>query len=172
MPDKSASTGQGGLQLYDKMTVSGAKTQPVSSPAPARKVPRAPRAVSSESYREIARRYSRQYGVDESLVLAVIQVESAFNANAVSPKGAQGLMQIMPGTQKHLNLDDPFDPEANIEAGVRYLRDMVDRFGSVELALAAYNAGPGNVEKHKGLPPFRETVGYLVKVLILSKYMK
>lgn len=106
-----------------------------------------------------------KHGVDSSLLKAVIQAESGFNPNAVSSAGAQGLMQLMPRTAAGLGVSDPFDPEQNIDAGARYLKGQIDRFGSVEKALAAYNAGPAAVVKYGGVPPFRETQNYVNKVL-------
>lgn len=106
-----------------------------------------------------------RHGVDPHLVLAVIDVESGGDANAVSPAGAQGIMQIMPETARELDLTAPFDPEANIDAGVRYLRQMLTRFGDLRLAVAAYNAGPGAVERHGGIPPYPETQTYVARVL-------
>ncbi len=106
-----------------------------------------------------------QYGVDPRIVLAVIDVESGGDAGAVSPAGAQGIMQIMPETARELDLAAPFDPAANIDAGVRYLRQMLQRFGDLRLALAAYNAGPGAVERHGGIPPYPETQMYVDRVL-------
>ncbi|THB63107.1 MAG: lytic transglycosylase domain-containing protein [Desulfovibrio sp.] len=117
---------------------------------------------------EIAKHYSRVYGMDERLIQAVIEVESGYDVNAVSSAGAEGLMQIMPGTQRDLGVTNSFDPDENIEAGVRYLQTMIDRFGTVELGLAAYNAGPSNVERYGGIPPFDETQQYVRKVL--SRY--
>lgn len=95
---------------------------------------------------------SRVSGLDPDLIRAVIRVESNNDHLAISPKGAQGLMQLMPGTQAHLGVTDPFDPRANVEAGSLYLRRQLDAFGTLELALAAYNAGPGNVQRHGGIP--------------------
>lgn len=109
-------------------------------------------------------RHAKAYGLDPALVTAMVEVESGFNLKAVSPKGAQGLMQIMPGTAKDLNLKDSFDADKNIEAGTRYLKQLLDRFGTAELALAAYNAGPGTVTKAKGVPAIAETRQYLAKV--------
>ncbi|EFI33956.1 Lytic transglycosylase catalytic [Desulfonatronospira thiodismutans ASO3-1] len=109
--------------------------------------------------------YSRRYQVDPDLIRAMIQVESNFDARAVSLAGAQGLMQIMPETQKDLGLKDPFDADSNVEAGVRYYRWLLNRFQDTELALAAYNAGPSRVEKYGGIPPFEETVNYVDRVL-------
>lgn len=110
-------------------------------------------------------RASRTHALDPRLIAAVIRAESGYDPGAVSPRGAQGVMQIMPATQRELGLDDPFDPEANVEAGSRYLRQQLDRFGSLELALAAYNAGPGNVLKYGGMPPFDETRTFVRRVL-------
>lgn len=109
--------------------------------------------------------YSRKNGLDPRLVYALIEQESRFNACAVSPKGAQGLMQIMPDTQKLLGLTDPFDPERNIAAGTKYLKAMLDQFKTEVQALAAYNAGPGAVAKHGGVPPYDETKDYVLKVV-------
>ncbi len=106
-------------------------------------------------------------GLDPDLIRAVIRVESNNDPRAISPKGAQGLMQLMPGTQAHLGVTDPFDPRANVEAGSIYLRRQLDTFGTLDLALAAYNAGPGNVQRHGGIPPFAETRNFVQRVLAL-----
>lgn len=109
--------------------------------------------------------HSRRQGVSADLVRAVIQVESAFNPTAVSHKGAMGLMQLMPATAAELGVSDPFHPDENIRGGVTYLRRLLDRYnGKVELALAAYNAGIGNVEKYGDVPPFKETQNYVKKI--------
>jgi soluble lytic murein transglycosylase-like protein len=116
--------------------------------------------------------HAGRHGIDPQLVRAVIEVESGFEPEAVSRAGAQGLMQIMPSTGQDLGLSAPFDPESNIEAGVRYLRQMIDQFGTVPLALAAYNAGPNAVKRHGGIPPYAETEHYVQKVLSLYLRLK
>lgn len=115
---------------------------------------------------QIIRSCSAEFGVDRSLVKAVIHAESGYNPNAVSSKGATGLMQLMPGTARDLKVADSYNPADNIRGGVRYLRFLLDTFkGDVTLALAAYNAGLGKVAKHGGIPPYEETRNYVSKVL-------
>ncbi|MEJ5329577.1 MAG: lytic transglycosylase domain-containing protein [Desulfobaccales bacterium] len=114
----------------------------------------------------LIQKYSRQYGVDPALVRAVIRHESGFNPQAVSPKGAQGLMQLMPGTADLMGVRNPFDPEQNIMGGVGYLRYCLDRFGhNVPLAVAAYNAGPERVAKTGAIPPIPETQTFVHNVV-------
>lgn len=106
------------------------------------------------------------YQVPVNLLKAVAKAESNFTADAVSPCGAQGIMQLMPATARYLGVADSFDPAQNIMGGAKYLRQMLDRFdGDVSMAVAAYNAGPGAVEKYNGVPPYRETQNYVAKVL-------
>jgi transglycosylase-like protein with SLT domain len=112
----------------------------------------------------IIEKYAAKHQLDPWLIRGVIQVESNFQPHAVSPVGAGGLMQLMPGTASYLGCRDRFDVEQNIAAGSRYLRMMLDRFGKEDLMIAAYNAGPGNVERYGGIPPFAETQRYVVKV--------
>lgn len=115
---------------------------------------------------ELIKKHADRLGVDPDLVHAVMRQESGFNSRAVSPKGAMGLMQLMPGTAASMGVGDPFDPEENIRGGVKYLRLCLDRFGGdLTRALAAYNAGPQNVEKYGGCPPFAETRDYIARVM-------
>lgn len=111
------------------------------------------------------REASQQTGLPEALIDAVIRTESGYRPRAVSRTGAVGLMQLMPGTARALGVSDAFDPRQNILGGARYLRRMYDRFGSLELAVAAYNAGPAAVSRHAGVPPYRETQRYVKVVL-------
>ncbi|NLC70658.1 MAG: lytic transglycosylase domain-containing protein [Desulfuromonadaceae bacterium] len=113
----------------------------------------------------LVKRYATRYGLEEELVNAVIKVESDYDASAVSSKGAQGLMQLMAETARDMDVADPFDMEDNIRGGSRYLRLMLDLFeGNVDLALAAYNAGPSAVQRYGGIPPYNETLRYVEKV--------
>ena len=128
------------------------------------------RPVPQATWAEWIRTYAGAYGVDPRLVQALMQAESAYNPRAVSRKGAIGLMQLMPGTARELGVSDPFDPEENIRGGVSYLRRMVDLFGGrLEHVLAAYNAGPGAVQRYGGIPPYAETRQYVQRVLGLYR---
>lgn len=123
-------------------------------------------SVNPAEYEQLIRNCADKYGVSHSLVKAVIHAESGYNPNALSSKGASGLMQLMPGTAKSLNVADRFNPKDNVEGGVKYLRFLLDTFrGDVSLALAAYNAGLGKVAKYGGIPPYNETRTYVNRVL-------
>ncbi len=122
-------------------------------------------ALKSAPYDASINEHSRRHGVAADLVRAVIQVESAFNPVAVSNKGAMGLMQLMPATAQELGVNNPFDPDQNIRGGVAYLKQLLNRYDQrVELALAAYNAGIGNVAKYGAVPPFKETRSYVDRI--------
>jgi len=116
---------------------------------------------------------AKQYSIPFNLVKSIIKVESGFNSQAVSHKGAQGLMQLMPDTAKLMDVWDPFDPGQNIMGGTKYFRMLLDRFsGKVKLALAGYNAGPLRVEEHKGIPPIKETQDYVERVIAYYLHLK
>jgi soluble lytic murein transglycosylase-like protein len=126
------------------------------------------RAMTSRELDSIIEEAARRHDVDANLVRSLIKVESNFNAHAVSPKGAMGLMQLMPGTARTLNVSNPFDPQQNVDAGVRHLKHLLQDFnGDVRLSLAAYNAGAGAVARSKGVPPYAETRNYVKRITAL-----
>jgi len=126
---------------------------------------RVPEGADQTKVMAFIRYYSRRYKVNPALIRAMVEVESGFALGAVSPKGAEGLMQIMPGTGRDLGLVDPFDGAKNLEAGIRYFKSLLDTFGSTRLALAAYNAGPARVAKTGAVPDIPETRDYVDRVL-------
>lgn len=125
-----------------------------------------------KSIEEIIAEIASKFHIDAGLVKAIIAVESNCNPSAVSRKGAQGLMQLMPRTAKDLKVGQPFDPRENVVGGVKYIKGLLASYGDLRLALAAYNAGPGAVNKYAGIPPYRETINYVKKVLKYYKMYK
>jgi len=143
---------------------------PTPAADPAEQSSAAPQDLSvleSTPYGQIIASMSEVHGVNPLLVRALIQVESGYKLKAKSPRGAMGLMQLMPSTAREYKVRNPFEPKANIEAGIKHLKSLIDRFG-VEIALAAYNAGEGAVMKFNGIPPYRETRNYVSRILALA----
>lgn len=139
----------------------------VDGPPPERKHVSRKNFPNMNKYDSLIKKAGKKYYVSAALIKAVVMAESGMNPNAKSRVGAQGLMQLMPATAEGLGVADPWDPQQNIEGGTKYLRKNIDRFGDIRLALAAYNAGPGNVKKYKGIPPFEETQVYVERVMDL-----
>ena len=159
----------GHLVLSNVRTESGAPAATRTYAVPRAETVRATRYVTANrawQYETLITEHSRLNGVRSDLVRAVMQVESAFNPNAISPKGAMGLMQLMPATMRQYGVRNAFNPAENVRAGVAYLRALLDRYSNnEELALAAYNAGPGAVDKYgQAIPPYRETQNYVAKI--------
>ena len=140
-------------------------------PLPAPKAARVENFPYLNHFDALLQEASREHGVPFGLLKAVCLAESGMNASAVSKAGAQGLMQLMPATARNLGVTDSFDPGQSIDGGARYLAAQYKRFHSYRLALAAYNAGPGAVKKHKGIPPFEETQAYVPKVMALWEHL-
>ena len=131
-----------------------------------KKIMSTPKQSSANSYDQIIQMKSIKYDIEPSIIKALISAESDWDVNAVSRKGAMGLMQLMPSTAEDMQIQNPFDPEQNIEAGTKYLRLLLNRFsGDLELAVAAYNAGPSTVEKYGGIPSFPETRKFVKNVI-------
>lgn len=150
-----------GVMHFTNAPTSGKYKFYLREPRPARLTPGPP-----DRYDAIIDEAAQRHGVPQALIKAVIKAESDFDPQAVSGRGALGLMQIMPANLEVLAVTDPFNPHENIMGGVRYLREMLERFGQdLQLALAAYNAGPGAVEQYRMIPPFPETQRYIQKVL-------
>ena len=128
---------------------------------------------ANEAYDDIIQEAAAEYDMDPNLIHAVMQAESAFHPYAVSRAGAEGLMQLMPELSDEIGVDDAFDPRENIRGGARYLKRLLDYHnGNIDLALASYNAGPGNVERYGGVPPFRETRNYVKTIKQILKARK
>jgi soluble lytic murein transglycosylase len=169
----AAAAGDAGGQIYtfvDSRGVTHFSNVPndpryVPIPKPRRHpVPR-PRAPHYVGYDGLILLTALEHGVPPGLVKAVIAAESLFDSDAVSRKGAQGLMQLMPTTASKLGVADPFSADQNVRGGVRYLRQMLDRYGDMQRALAAYNAGPKAVDRYHGVPPYPETRAYVQRVM-------
>lgn len=148
---------------YPEPTPTPAAPQDLTEPQPLRLL------EAATPYSEIISAMSQAHGVDPVLVSALIQVESGYRARARSPKGAMGLMQLMPSTARLYKVRNPFDPKANIEAGIKHLKSLIEQFDDdIELVLAAYNAGEGAVKKFNGIPPYRETRNYVSRILSIA----
>lgn len=155
------------MGAYTEVTI---KWNPISVPDRFKKKANRKAGISDAEVRESVQHYARRYGIPESLIYAVIRAESNFNPYAVSSAGARGLMQLMPSTAVQMDVTDIFDPAQNIAGGSQYLAEMLRMFGNdLDLALAAYNAGPGAVQKHGGIPPYEETRQYVSRV---KRFMK
>lgn len=157
----------GGEIVCDAATITRFAPDEVPYPEPGSAGPATPTpAADAVPFGEIIDKVSARHGVDAKLVRAVITVESAYRQSARSRKGAMGLMQLMPDTARQYSVANPYDPESNIDAGIRYLKALLDRL-PVELALAAYNAGEAAVQKFRGMPPYPETRAYVARILQL-----
>lgn len=186
VPPTGAATGPDGLPVLDPArlgaspfaalvaaALNGAGVRPQTDPdgiaypgLGGGSAPDAPAMVPPAEIDRLVSANSAQWNVDPNLVKAIIANESGFNANATSNVGAQGLMQLMPGTAAGLGVSNAYDPAQNVWGGTRYIKGLLDRFGGdVRLAVAAYNAGPGAVEKYSGVPPYAETQNYVQNVL-------
>lgn len=155
-----------GFEVWWRDTIPG-QTLPNGVP-----MPRLDRIANLDAYDADIRVVAGENGLPAELVKAVAVAESRMNPRAQSPAGAKGLMQLIPSTARHLGVADPFDPAQSLRGGAAYLADQVSRFGSYELALAAYNAGPENVARYGGVPPFRETTTYVSRVMGLYEHFK
>lgn len=166
----------GGTVTCDRVLVDKILPDEVPYPEPVAAAESVPTTVAqavrsaipaSTPFAEIITAVSEAHGVDPMLVRALIEVESNYRPRARSPKGAMGLMQLMPATARAYKVGNPYEPKANIEAGIKHLKGLIDKLG-LELALAAYNAGEGAVKRFNGIPPYRETRNYVSRILSLA----
>jgi hypothetical protein len=149
------------------LKITGAVPTPAPTPSPA------PSNSKSEAYNSIIEKYASDYHLDASLIKSIIATESGFNPKAISPKGARGLMQLMPATAEQLGVSNSFDPEQNIQGGVKHLRSLMDSFNDdISLSLAAYNAGENRVQRLGRIPPIKETQNYVQSVTKLYNKSK
>jgi soluble lytic murein transglycosylase-like protein len=166
MEDMSPQTAVSEAGVY-KVIVQEPSEEKTPDPLPVAEavLPKTPVKKAEHPYNPIIRKAANRYEIDPALVKAVIMAESSYNPRAISKMGAMGLMQLMPATAEALGVEDCFNPEHNIQGGVKYLRQLLDQFDdNLELALAAYNAGSRNVRQYQGIPPFRATQIYIEKV--------
>ena len=162
LPEQAEVTGSFASMLQQQLSSAGVTDEGA---------PNAPAMVPPAQIDALVNENAQSQAVDPALIKAIIANESGFNANATSNAGAQGLMQLMPGTASGLGVTDAYDPAQNVAGGTKYIKGLLDRFGGdVRLAVAAYNAGPGAVEKYGGVPPYAETQNYVQNVL--SSYAK
>jgi soluble lytic murein transglycosylase-like protein len=157
----------GGSIICDARLIVKFEPDEVPYPDETAQPPVAATTVEAWPYYDIIDAVAAAQNVSPKLVRAVIQVESNFQETALSPKGAMGLMQLMPDTARRFDVADPYNPRQNIEGGIKYLRTLLDRFPNVGLALAAYNAGEGAVDRFRGIPPYAETQNYVKQILRL-----
>jgi soluble lytic murein transglycosylase-like protein len=162
----------GGEIVCDPSTIARFAPDEVPYPEPEVEAPAAPLQVATDDrptgtvpYGDIIDRIATEHSVSPKLVRALIKVESAYQPRARSPKGAMGLMQLMPDTARQYGVRDPYDPASNIEGGIKYLKVLLQRMPSVPLALAAYNAGEAAVARFRGIPPYAETRNYVSQIL-------
>jgi soluble lytic murein transglycosylase-like protein len=160
---------EGRMVLSDR-PVEAARTYSVPSATSEIRTTRPASGSRARKYDDLIRQHADRHGLSADLIRAIIQIESGFNPRAVSPKGAMGLMQLMPATATEYGVHNPFDPDENIRAGVAYFRLLLDRYNhKVDLALAAYNAGPTAVDRHgRRVPPYRETQAYVRKIVSVT----
>ncbi len=163
---KTQSSASGIFNIDLPPNVNTTKVKPLPFGSLSKAIDSAPVSKTKEAILGYIKEASENFGVDEKLIKALIKQESGFNPNALSSAGAMGLMQLMPSTAKSLGVLDAYNPKENINGGVKYLKQMLDRYhGNKILALAAYNAGPGAVDKYNGIPPYKETQNYVKNIL-------